>query len=409
MNRSVFAHLRLTLALWYASIFSLVLLAFVAGGYLLLAHTLVHQVDEANRQEAATLAQELSPGPDGPAVTADFRDEVAEGRTSRGVSLVNVYARDGRLLLASDRLVAPAPGRRIADAVIGGQTLRVLRLGLPQGGTLVVGHDRREIDAAQGAFLRDMAFAVPLALLATLLAGTALAGKAIRPVREAFEQQQRFLADASHELRTPVSILQTQTDVALEDPEPQLQTLLTQMRAVNRTARRMGRLVSDLLFLARADAGLPLDKRLFSLGELAEDIVIDFEPLARKSRATLRYVPATEAVDVCADPDRVTQVLVVLIDNALKYAPGGHVTVRVTGDRHQAAVCVADDGPGVPEAERSRIFTRFYRLDEARSAESPGAGLGLAIATAIAEAHHGKLTLSSSGSRGAEFCLHLPR
>lgn len=397
------------MSLWYVGIFSLVLLGFGGSAYLLMAHALVHQVDESNRQAIAALAESLRESADGPVLTADFHDEVIEARESLGVSLVNIYDVHGRKIGTLGRLTASANGPVTADVTIGGLRLRLLREHLPHGGTLVVGRRRTEMDAALGAFLRDMVVAVPLALLATLLAGTVLAGKAIRPVREAFEQQQRFLADASHELRTPVSILQTQTDVALEDPQPHMDALLQQMRAVNRTARRMGRLVNDLLFLARADAGLPLNKREFSLAELAEDTVIDFEPLARKSRTKLRYEGALGDARICADPDRIGQVLVILIDNALKYATGGNIAVRVTGDRHHTAVCVSDDGPGVPAAERARVFTRFYRLDESRSAESPGAGLGLAIATAIAEAHHGKLTLSCPLPRGAEFCLQLPR
>ncbi|MFF7447114.1 MULTISPECIES: ATP-binding protein [unclassified Streptomyces] len=206
------------------------------------------------------------------------------------------------------------------------------------------------------------------------------------------ERQRRFVADASHELRSPIASLRTQLEVGAAHPE-----LLDVPGAVEDTVR-LQRLAADLLLLARLDAGEgPGDKRL-DLGEVAR----------REARGREGVTVEAEAVDVAGSRSQLERVLGNLLDNAQRHARSA-ITLSVRADGAWAVVEVADDGDGVAEADRERIFERFVRLDEARSRDDGGAGLGLAIARDVAARHGGTLTVGDAPAGGALFALRLPR
>ncbi|MDO0936677.1 HAMP domain-containing sensor histidine kinase [Streptomyces sp. DG2A-72] len=206
------------------------------------------------------------------------------------------------------------------------------------------------------------------------------------------ERQRRFVADASHELRSPIASLRTQLEVAAAHPE-----LLDLDGAVADTVR-LQHLAADLLLLARLDAG-----------EGPADTRVDLAALAREEAAgrTGVTVDAPDTVEVAGSRGQLGRVLANLLDNAQRHARSA-VTVAVRRDGGRAVVEVADDGEGVPEADRERIFERFVRLDAARSRDDGGAGLGLAIARDVAVRHDGTLTVLDAPAGGALFALRLP-
>ncbi|MFG2774453.1 sensor histidine kinase [Streptomyces sp. NPDC048350] len=206
------------------------------------------------------------------------------------------------------------------------------------------------------------------------------------------ERQRRFVADASHELRSPLASLRTQLEVAAAHPE-----LLDVPGAVEDTVR-LQNLAADLLLLARLDAG-----------ERLAGAPVDLAALAAEEAGGRRgvTVAVTESVEVTGSRGQLGRVLANLLDNAQRHARAEvAVTVRREGDR--AVLEVADDGPGVPEAERERIFERFVRLDDARGRDEGGAGLGLAIARDVAVRHGGTLAVREAPAGGALFELRLP-
>jgi signal transduction histidine kinase len=209
------------------------------------------------------------------------------------------------------------------------------------------------------------------------------------------ERQRRFVADASHELRSPVASLRTQLEVALAHPE-----LLDLQGAVEDTVRLQD-LAADLLLLARLDAGERPGRARFDLGALAR------EAAARRTGVTVD----AQAVEVAGSRGQLERVLANLLDNARRHARSA-VTVSVRrsdgAQGAQAVLTVADDGDGVPEGDRERIFERFVRLDDARSRDDGGAGLGLAIARDVALRHGGTLTVRDAPAGGALFELRLP-
>lgn len=223
--------------------------------------------------------------------------------------------------------------------------------------------------------------------------------------------QRRFMADASHELRTPISILRGEADVALSRAERPSSEYRESLGIVREEARRLSQLVENLFTLARADAGnYPLTKTHFYLDELLAECVRAARTLAAAQNIRLDFHSEEELL-VDADEALIRRMILNLIDNAIKFtAPGGSVSVHATRVGARYLVAVEDTGAGIPAELHSRVFERFFRADKARTHQNDagtGAGLGLAISRWIAEAHDGALELSSSNAKGSVFVAYL--
>jgi heavy metal sensor kinase len=223
----------------------------------------------------------------------------------------------------------------------------------------------------------------------------------------AFERQARFTADASHELRTPLAIVRTSAELALSRPREE-EDYRDALRACLRAAERMAGLVERLLTLARADAGWPGMKREpVDFGRVVREVVAQFAPAAAGKGVSVTTDLAR--VRVVGDEETLARLCVNLLANAIEYnRPGGHVAVRLEEGKREVTLTVADTGIGIPDADRPRLFERFYRADKARSRASGGTGLGLAICKAIAEAHGGTITSAPTPGGGCTFRVTLP-
>jgi two-component system, OmpR family, sensor kinase len=231
---------------------------------------------------------------------------------------------------------------------------------------------------------------------------------------QSFERQLRFVADASHELRTPVAILCGEADVALAQPERAQQEYRESLEILRQEARRLKHIVEDLFTLARADAcQYPLALTDFYLDELVEECARNVRTLAAARKIALSCEAERELL-IRADEPLVRRMLLNLLDNAIKYTPeGGWVSLKCNEENGQYLLAVEDSGLGIPTELQCRIFDRFFRADKARSRSdnngSGGAGLGLAIALWIAGAHGGKLDLTHSSPHGSLFTAMLPK
>ena len=225
---------------------------------------------------------------------------------------------------------------------------------------------------------------------------------------QSFARQRRFVADASHELRTPVTVIRTITDIALENSLT-LDEYSGILRDINCETERLGQLISDLLALARVDEGqLLLDREPVRLDLLALDVAAALEPLALERGITLD-VEAPASATVCGDTARLIQMMMGLVDNALIYTNAlGTVTLIVTCDRDNARFAVCDTGIGIAPEDVAHIFERFYRADLARSRAAGGSGLGLSIVDWIVRSHHGSITVESQEGQGSTFTVTLP-
>ncbi len=220
-----------------------------------------------------------------------------------------------------------------------------------------------------------------------------------------------FIANVSHELRTPltsiIGYVEALLDGVQQDP-PKREEFL---QIIKIHADRLSALVHDLLQLSQIESGEYRWRRdVVDVVGLARRSVTLVHPLAQRRRIVVRGAGETESLNVEGDEEKLTQVLVNLLDNAVKYTePGGTVEVSVRANNGRAIICVRDTGIGIPPADRDRIFERFYRVDRARSRESGGTGLGLSIVKHIVEAHRGTVTVDSRLGQGSTFTVALPQ
>jgi signal transduction histidine kinase len=227
-------------------------------------------------------------------------------------------------------------------------------------------------------------------------------------LEKAFASQQQFMADAAHELKTPIAILRTNWEDELNNPDVP-HSFKERLVGDIETITRLSRVINDLLLLSQTElAAGTFDFAAVQLSGLFEDVVSDMDVLARMRQQTIEFGPIEPAV-VKGDRDRLYQLLFNLIDNAIKYTPdGGKITVGLGVDRDIAVLTVRDTGPGIPQADLPYIFNRFYRVDEDRSRKTGGSGLGLSICSMIAEAHRGEIRVGSEPGQGTLFEVRLP-
>ena len=229
----------------------------------------------------------------------------------------------------------------------------------------------------------------------------------LMPLEESRIRQEQFVASASHELRTPLAAIlscASASEHALGEERRQF------LNAIQSEGKRMSRLIDDMLLLARADQqSWDIRKKETETDTLLLDVYEAYEPLAREKSIRLSIQLPDTALSPClCDPERIRQILGILIHNAVSYTPsGGQIRLTLSGDGHHTRFSVTDNGIGMPDAEKKRIFERFYRADQSRS-EKGHFGLGLSIAAQILKAHGGRLTVEDTPGGGSTFILTLP-
>ncbi|BCJ85159.1 sensor histidine kinase [Effusibacillus dendaii] len=243
----------------------------------------------------------------------------------------------------------------------------------------------------------------------TILIGLFLAGRALVPIRISWEKQQQFVADASHELRTPLAVMQTHAELLLRHPDRTIQEESRHISVILKEAKRISKLVSDLLTLARTDSNqLQIDKKPFLLNHTVDDVTEPFHQLAELKQIDI-IIENEHQIEILGDEERIRQLLVVLLDNAIKYTPaGGKINISCKRYPHEAEIVVQDTGIGIAKQDLPFIFDRFYRGDKVRTRSEGGNGLGLSIAKWIVEAHKGNIRVESELGKGTVFRITFP-
>ena len=352
-------------------------------------------------------------------------------------------------------------GRAYATFFDSKNAMRVLAVAAPAGPQhsylFVVANPLRDQEKALSQARKAFYVAVPLALLLASLGGYFLAHKSLAPVVTigeqaarigaanlneripvptnnhelgrlalifndllarldlSFAQQKRFMADASHELRTPVAVICGESEVALSQQTRENADYRESLSIVNDEGQRLTRMVEDLFTLARADAGeYPLVLADFYLDESVNECVRSVRSLAAQKDLEISYQPPVREIAFRGDEPLVRRMVLNLLHNAIKYtAKGGQVRVSVKENQQHSEVVISDTGPGIPVEAQSQVFDRFFRVDKARSRDESlngsGAGLGLSIARWVALLHGGSIALEHSDRKGTTFIISLPR
>jgi len=399
--------LRVRLTLWYAATLALILLLLGAGLFLAIGTQVSRRLDAS-----LVSATEAIKG-----ATHDLEAEQSAGGAADAVEELHIPDRELFLFDANGRPITPTQADTwIADAaraaatngtvdaehIISGRHPRRLHAERFPGGSgkayvAVAVADRPNLREQYASLIGIFGAAALAALLLVAGGGFMLARQSTIPVERSMEQMRRFMADAAHELRTPVTILRTRTELALAQPrEPTSDTAAFQ--AIVREADRLGGIVSDLLTLARADAGeRKVVRASLYLDDIVSQVIASARALAERKSVAL-VVGSFEEAQIIGDEGLVERLVLIVLDNAIKYTPeGGRVRLDVTARDGARSVIVSDSGIGIPSDQLPRIFERFYRGESARS-HAEGSGLGLPIARWIADLHGARISVASDAT-----------
>lgn len=311
-----------------------------------------------------------------------------------------------------DEVVGEVVGEVLAgstpEGILPAYHLRYLKMDTPDG-TVVGFADISSERAAMGNLLLTSLVVGLGALCAFFFVSLFLARWALRPVERAWSQQQQFVADASHELKTPLTVILANMGIILSHPEETVQRESKWLENTRTEAMRMKGLVDDLLFLAKSDAmKTPLQFAEFDLSDTIWSSILPFESLAFEQGVTLDSA-IEPGIRITGNEGQVKQLAVILTDNACKYAgDGGRARVALRREGETARLSVYNTGEPIPAESIPHLFERFYRVDKSRAQKCGGYGLGLAIAKSIADAHHGKISVQSSAAHGTVFEVCLP-
>jgi signal transduction histidine kinase len=419
MNGTSIERLRRQLTTWYVVTFCIILTLLGGGLFVIIKSQLAAQLDQSLRDATTELARA--------ARIRETESAAATGQVMDAVDELHIPDRQLYLLTPTGEPVKPAKAEQwITNAAIrasregsinedhatsGDKMLRLhaepfrLSSGAPMIAAVVA--DKVELEDRYAALIGvfgAMAFA---ALLLVGVGGSILVGKSAKPVEQTMDQMRRFMADAAHELRTPITVLRSRAEIALQQPRDN-DAYVTALRGVESESIRLGRIVDDLLILARADAGdRPIDRKEFQLDDLALDAAAAAGAVAQSKQVGIIVGNLDNAV-IDGDSELVRRLMMILLDNAIKFTPEGReVRLSIFADASAATLVVEDSGIGIPADQLPQVFDRFYRGDPARG-RSEGAGLGLSIARWIADAHRARINVSSAERTGTRVEVTFP-
>ncbi len=432
----MFQTTRRRLALWYATVTAILLLLFATGMYLYVRNTLIERVDDTLQHVVEVVERSLIVEPVAAEnngyrlnIEANFRDHTdtleddhidLEWFNPQGELLWSTFSETLDIPLHKNQ---PVETVHLSSGYLLRQVTEPITLGNQTLGYLRVSHPWFEVTKPIRQLLLDLSIGITVMVI--LVAGISwwLSGIAIQPVKESYQRLKQFTADASHELRNPIAMIQTNVQMALTYPDRELQQ--QQLQVIERLTQRLGKLVNDLLFLARSDSGtIETKQQSVPLDALLMAVVEEQSAIAQQKGLQLHldFPDADESLTVIGDWDQLARLFTNLISNAIEHsvaddkASAPEITIALTAvQRHNhpyLQIQVQDQGKGIPQQKLPYLFDRFYRIspysNDTDSKDGTGAGLGLAIAHAIVQHHDGEITVESLPEQGTTFTVFLP-
>lgn len=422
----MFQRTRRRLALWYTTVTAVLLLVFASGFYFYVRTTLIERIDDTLNHVAEVVQRSLVIQPDGNQIRVNveesFRDNAIaleddhidlEWISPTGEVLWSTFAEP---ISVPVHLNTTGETVHVSDTQLLRQITQRIQIGRRVLGYLRVSHPWFEVTKPVRQLVVDLAIGTTVMIGIVAAIGWLLSGLAMQPIRESYQRLKQFTADASHELRNPIAVIQTNVQVALSDPDSDPQAQRQHLQVVERLTRRLGKLVDDLLFLARQDSGIVQPQwTTVDLSDLIAEVLEEQETVANeKAIALLFELEEDPDLTLQGDRDQLSRLFTNLISNAVQYtSEKGKVSVALTvlkrSGNSSLQVKVIDTGIGIAEESLPRLFDRFYRVDPARTKATGGSGLGLAIAHTIVENHHGHIHVESKVNQGTTVTVTLPQ
>ena len=411
--------LRMRLTVWYVATFGLIILLLGAGLFLVISYQISQQLDTSLKSATSELVR-----------AARIREMEAAGARGRVIDAVDELNIPDRTLFLLDLAGTPVKpsntdewirqaarqAARVGEITVQHATptdetlrLHARRFTLASGKQLVAVAvaDQVELEDKYADLITAFAGVAFAALVLVAAGGFLLVRKSTQPIERSILFMRQFMADAAHELRTPITVLRTRAEVALQQPR-EAANYVSALRGVEAEARRLGGIVDSLLVLARADSGeRPLERERLFLDDIAIDAAGAGRLVAMQKGVEVSVDEFEEAA-VVGDAALIRQLLMILLDNAIKFTDaGGVVRIRVSMHEGAPTFVVEDTGIGIKTDDLTRIFQRFFRGDTARS-RTEGAGLGLSIASWIAREHGADIAVSSEPGHGTRVVVTFP-
>jgi two-component system, OmpR family, manganese sensing sensor histidine kinase len=430
----MFQATRKRLALWYTAVTAVLLLIFATGVYNYVRTTLIERVDDTLNHVVEVVERSLviERSPQGKFsinVEASFRNNAQDVEDDH-IDL-EWFSANGELLWSTliEPLNIPLSGpNHTGETVILTpehllrQVTERVQIGREVLGYLRVSHPWFEVAKPTRLLIVDLILGILLMLISVAASGWLLSGIAIEPIKESYQRLKQFTSDASHELRNPIAMIQTNVQVALSEPDLDLEQRQL-LVIIERLSQRLGKLVNELLFLARQDSGIIQQKfEQIYLDEILMQIIEEQKNIAKEKKIKLDLFIQVENSEednfmIEGDSDQIARLFTNLIANAVQYtSKQGKIKVELQkikkSNNYHLQIKIIDTGIGIPETALLNIFDRFYRVDPARSYQvgikTTGSGLGLAIAQAIVNNHHGTIAVESIVNQGTTFTVTLP-
>ena len=405
----MFRRLKLRLTIMNVLIMGMLLALFITATYFIMSVEMYRSAEQTMQGIAADVAageppdkamENLDPGKNFYLKTSESGviTEVSPGARLNREQFNRMVQRDSKHL------------RNRGEFEWGDQTYTFLRTPLQGGeGYLWVFVDVQHEKVILLLLLAALAAVGLISLVLAFFGGLFLAERAMVPIKNSWLRQKEFVADASHELRTPLAVIQTNIELVRGNSQETVESQDEWLDNIQFEAGQMARLVEDLLFLARADSEqVMLERREFPLHTTLREAIKPLTTLAESKGVGLE-ADLDSPLMFSGDPNRIKQLVVILLDNAIKNTPaGGQIKLGMQLAGSSVKITVSDDGEGIEPQHLERIFERFYRVDPARSKETGGAGLGLSIADWIVHSHQGTIKVESTPGQGTTFIINLP-
>jgi signal transduction histidine kinase len=421
----MFQRARLRLTAWYVAFLVAILLVLDVAVVIVLSRSLDARLAEdlrakAGQASAAVIDFGGAPVFERGALGSDpgWSDVALSATTASGDVLLNASPVVGSILPDRDGVNAAILGRSGFTTVKKGSDTFLIysepvyapsQFGRDGGNVIAViqvARSTRHVVEAMGRLALLLVVATAAAAGAAFLGGLWLAGKALAPIRASVQRQKQFVGDASHELRTPVTVIRAAAESILRQKEKPSDRVQSLAQDIVSESGQLGRLADDLGLLVDDSAMAQQARDPVAIGPLLADVTRSAHLLA-ESKGVILLTDTEVAGVVHGNASRLRQLLSILLDNAVKFSrPGAEVRVAAEISGRHLTLRVIDKGPGIPEAELPRVFERFYRGETERQHE--GSGLGLAIAQAIVEQHGGTIAVRSKVGEGSEFVVELP-